>query len=59
MRIPKLKRNVCNVIYWTLAVVAICIYFLTDLDFREAVKVPVLSMIVIFMFFDKRLEKCF
>lgn len=55
----KVKRNICNIFYWTLIVIASCIYFLTNLDFKESVKIPFFIGLAFWIIFDKRFNNCF
>ena len=57
MKLPKIKKDKLNIIYWTIAVVSMCILILTDVDYNQILALALGTGVLIKALFDKDFSK--
>lgn len=57
MKLPKIKKDKLNIIYWTIAVVSVCILILTDVDYNQVLALALGTGVLIKGLFDKDFSK--
>lgn len=57
MKLPKIKKDKLNIIYWTIAVVSMCILILTDVDWHLIGGIATGLIAMIQYLFDKDFSK--
>ena len=57
MKLPKIKKDKLNIIYWTIAVVSMCILILTDVDYNQVLALALGTGALIKGLFDKDFSK--
>ena len=53
MKLPKIKKDKLNIIYWTIAVVSICFLTLTNIDWQLIGGIAIGTIAMLQCLFDK------